>query len=87
VFISFCVLLFLFRNLKVAFIRCCLFHGYLEVIYYCFDKYAFECGSYTGLIMIVGIISENAILPIYSLKRHLLVRIKKQSLVYATQRV
>jgi multidrug efflux pump subunit AcrB len=37
----------------------------------------------TGLIMIVGIISENAILPIYSLKRHLLVRIKKQSLVYA----
>jgi multidrug efflux pump subunit AcrB len=41
-------------------------------------------GSYTGLIMIVGIISENAILPIYSLKRHLLVQIiKKQSLVYA----
>jgi hypothetical protein len=34
-------------------------------------------GSYTGLIMIVGIISENAILPIYSLKRHLLVRIIK----------
>jgi multidrug efflux pump subunit AcrB len=30
-------------------------------------------GSYTGLIMIVGI-SENAILPIYSLKRHLLVQ-------------
>jgi multidrug efflux pump subunit AcrB len=26
--------------------------------------------------MIVGIISENAILPIYSLKRHLLVRMK-----------
>jgi multidrug efflux pump subunit AcrB len=33
-------------------------------------------GSY-GLIMIVGIISENAILPIYSLKRHLLVRMIK----------
>jgi multidrug efflux pump subunit AcrB len=30
-----------------------------------------------GLIMIVGIISENAILPIYSLKRHLLVRMIK----------
>jgi multidrug efflux pump subunit AcrB len=38
-------------------------------------------GSYTGLIMIVGIISENAILPIYSLKRHLLSKCK--TLVYA----
>jgi hypothetical protein len=39
----FCVLLFLFRNLKVAFL-CCLFQFwvFLEVIYYCFYKYAFE---------------------------------------------
>jgi multidrug efflux pump subunit AcrB len=68
VFISFGVLLFLFRNLKVAFIL--LFISVLGIsgsYLYCFDKYTIECGSY-GLIMIVGIISENAILPIYSLK-------------------
>jgi multidrug efflux pump subunit AcrB len=35
-----------------------------------------------GLIMIVGIISENAILPIYSLKRHLLVQIIKAIVSY-----
>jgi multidrug efflux pump subunit AcrB len=60
----------------------------LEVIYYCFWTNTPLNGSYTGLIMIVGIISENAILPIYSLKRHLLVRmIKKQSLVITSTRL
>jgi multidrug efflux pump subunit AcrB len=71
----FCVLLFLFRNLKVAFIL--LFISvlvFLEVIVF---TNTLNVGSYTGLIMIVGIISENAILPIYSLKRHLLVRMIK----------
>jgi multidrug efflux pump subunit AcrB len=42
-----------------------------------FTNTPLNVGSYTGLIMIVGIISENAILPIYSLKRHLLVRMIK----------
>jgi hypothetical protein len=60
----------------------------LEVIYYCFWTNTPLNGSYTGLIMIVEIISENAILPIYSLKRHLLVRmIKKQSLVITSTRL
>jgi hypothetical protein len=76
VFISF-VFYYLFRNLKVAssvvYFSLGISGSYLLFFY----KYAFECGSYTGLIMIVGIISENAILPIYSLKRHLLVRMIK----------
>jgi multidrug efflux pump subunit AcrB len=77
VFISFCVLLFLFRNLKVAFILLFISVLYCWKFIIVFDKHTIECGSYTGLIMIVGIISENAILPIYSLKKHLLVRIIK----------
>jgi Cu/Ag efflux pump CusA len=69
VFISFGVLLFLFRNKS----------GFHPVVYFSFGYFwklfiivltntPLNVGSYTGLIMIVGIISENAILPIYSLK-------------------
>jgi multidrug efflux pump subunit AcrB len=60
----------------VAFILVYFSLGISEVIYYCFTNTPLNVGSY-GLIMIVGIISENAILPIYSLKRHLLVRMIK----------
>jgi hypothetical protein len=58
-----CVLLFLFRNLKVAFILLFIpFWVFLEVIYYCFDKYAFECGKLHGLIMIVELLVK---MPFY----------------------
>jgi hypothetical protein len=38
------------------------FWVFLEVIYYCFDKYAFECGKLTGLIMIVELLVK---MPFY----------------------
>jgi multidrug efflux pump subunit AcrB len=84
VFISFGVLLFLFRNLKVAFTAVYFSSGYCwQLFIIVLTNTPLNVGSYTGLIMIVGIISENAILPIYNLKKPFLVRIIKAILVYA----
>jgi multidrug efflux pump subunit AcrB len=89
VFISFLCFIISISKFKsgfhpVVYFRFGYFWSYLLLFFY---KYAFECGSYTGLIMIVGIISENAILPIYSLKRHLLVRMIKAIASLCNQRV
>jgi multidrug efflux pump subunit AcrB len=80
------VLLFLFRNLKVAFIL--LFISVLGIagsyLLLFLTNTPLNVGSYTGLIMIVGIISENAIFTYLQFKETLLsANNKKQSLVYA----
>jgi hypothetical protein len=54
VFISFCVLLFLFRNLKVAFILLFIsVLGIWKLFIIVFTNTPLNVGSYTGLIMIV----------------------------------
>ncbi|CAM2905532.1 efflux RND transporter permease subunit [Flavobacterium frigoris] len=80
------VLLFLFRNLKVAFIL--LFISVLGIagsyLLLFLTHTPLNVGSYTGLIMIVGIISENAIFTYLQFKETFLnSNNKKQSLVYA----
>ena len=80
------VLLFLFRNLKVAFIL--LFISVLGIsgsyLLLFLTNTPLNVGSYTGLIMIVGIISENAIFTYLQFKEtYHDSRNKKQSLVYA----
>ncbi|MBG6062305.1 CzcA family heavy metal efflux pump [Flavobacterium sp. CG_9.1] len=80
------VLLFLFRNLKVAFIL--LFISVLGIsgsyLLLFLTNTPLNVGSYTGLIMIVGIISENAIFTYLQFKETLHnSNDKKQSLVYA----
>ena len=80
------VLLFLFRNLKVAFIL--LFVSVLGIsgsyLLLFLTKTPLNVGSYTGLIMIVGIISENAIFTYLQFKEtYQISNNKKQSLVYA----
>jgi Cu/Ag efflux pump CusA len=80
------VLLFLFRNLKVAFIL--LFISVLGIsgsyLLLFLTNTPLNVGSYTGLIMIVGIISENAIFTYLQFKETFLSsNNKKQSLVYA----
>jgi multidrug efflux pump subunit AcrB len=71
VFISFGVLLFLFRNLKVAFIL--LFISVLGIagsyLLLFLTNTPLNVGSYTGLIMIVGIIMKTPSLPICNLKK------------------
>lgn len=80
------VLLFLFRNLKVAFIL--LFISVLGIsgsyLLLFLTNTPLNVGSYTGLIMIVGIISENAIFTYLQFKEtYHISSNKKQSLVYA----
>ncbi|MBE0392407.1 efflux RND transporter permease subunit [Flavobacterium sp. PL002] len=80
------VLLFLFRNLKVAFIL--LFISVLGIagsyLLLFLTHTPLNVGSYTGLIMIVGIISENAIFTYLQFKETFISsKNKKQSLVYA----
>lgn len=80
------VLLFLFRNLKVAFIL--LFISVLGIsgsyLLLFLTNTPLNVGSYTGLIMIVGIISENAIFTYLQFKEtYQISNNKKQSLVYA----
>ena len=80
------VLLFLFRNLKVAFIL--LFISVLGIagsyLLLFLTNTPLNVGSYTGLIMIVGIISENAIFTYLQFKETFVSsKNKKQSLVYA----
>ncbi len=64
------VILFLFREFKLAFIILIISvlgisGSYLALLYY---GYTLNVGSYTGLIMIVGIIAENAIFTILQFK-------------------
>lgn len=80
------VLLFLFRNLKVALIL--LFISVLGIsgsyLLLFLTNTPLNVGSYTGLIMIVGIISENAIFTYLQFKEtYYSSSSKKQSLVYA----
>ena len=80
------VLLFLFRNLKVALII--LFISVLGIsgsyLLLFFTHTPLNVGSYTGLIMIVGIISENAIFTFLQFNEtYHISQDKKQSLIFA----
>lgn len=80
------VLLFLFRNLKVALII--LFISVLGIsgsyLMLFFTHTPLNVGSYTGLIMIVGIISENAIFTYLQFNEtYQISKDKKQSLIFA----
>lgn len=80
------VLLFLFKDLKVSLII--LFISVLGIsgsyLLLFFTNTPLNIGSYTGLIMIVGIISENAIFTFLQFKEtYLITKNKKQSLVFA----
>lgn len=80
------VLLFLFRNLKVSLII--LFISVLGIsgsyLLLFFTHTPLNVGSYTGLIMIVGIISENAIFTFLQFNETFqITNDKKQSLIFA----
>jgi multidrug efflux pump subunit AcrB len=80
------ILLFLFRNLRVAliiiFISVLGISGSYLLLF--ITHTPLNVGSYTGLIMIVGIISENAIFTFLQFKEtYQLTKNKKQSIVFA----
>ena len=81
----FAVILFLFRDMRVALII--LLVAVLGVSGSCLLLYvthtALNVGSYTGLIMMVGIIGENAIFTYLQFHESLGTMTKEQALVYA----
>lgn len=82
----FCVILFLFRDFKIALIILLIavtgISGSYMALY--FTKTPLNVGSYTGLIMIVGIIGENAIFTFLQF-RDSLIRTKnvEEAIVYS----
>ena len=80
------ILLFLFRNLRVSliiiFISILGISGSYLLLF--FTNTPLNVGSYTGLIMIVGIISENAIFTYLQFNEtYQITKNKKQSLIFA----
>ena len=81
----FCVILFVFKKFKIALtilvIAVLGVSGSYMALY--FTNTALNVGSYTGLIMIVGIIGENAIFTIVQFKESLLTKSVDDSIIYA----
>ncbi len=81
----FTVILFLFRNIRVALII--LLVAVLGISGSCILLYLtntpLNVGSYTGLIMMVGIIGENAIFTYLQFHESLASKTKEQSIIYA----
>ncbi|MCX6232110.1 MAG: efflux RND transporter permease subunit [Bacteroidetes bacterium] len=81
----FAVMLFLFRDLKIAlliiFISALGISGSLIALY--ITGTALNVGSYTGIIMIIGIISENAIFTFQQFKSTLKTSTTDEAIVYA----
>jgi Cu/Ag efflux pump CusA len=81
----FCAILFLYRNIAVALIilAVALFgtSGSLLALY--LTKTALNVGSYTGLIMIVGIIGENAIFTFLQFRESLAASSVDDAIIYA----
>jgi len=79
------VLLFLFRNFVAAFIILFIsilgISGSLIALY--ITKTPLNVGSYTGIIMIVGIIAENAIFTYYQYKENLKLANKEKSINFS----
>ena len=81
----FCVILFLYKQIKVAFLILILAvlgigGSYLALF---ITGTPLNVGSYTGLIMIVGIIGENAIFTFLQFKESLLTQSVDDSIVYS----
>jgi CzcA family heavy metal efflux pump len=79
------VILFLFKDFKIAFAILLIAvlgisGSYLAL---CLTHTALNVGSYTGLIMIVGIIGENAIFTFLQFKESLLEKPVDDSIIYA----
>ena len=81
----FTVILFLFRKIKVSFIILLIsvlgISGSYILLYV--TGTSLNVGSYTGLIMMVGIIGENAIFTFLQFHKSLINKIKEQALIYA----
>ncbi|MDH6253847.1 CzcA family heavy metal efflux pump [Chryseobacterium sp. H1D6B] len=81
----FSVMLFLFRNVLVAliilFISVLGLSGGILLLY--FTNTPLNVGSYTGLIMMVGIIGENAIFTYLQFHESLASKTKEQAVIYA----
>jgi multidrug efflux pump subunit AcrB len=81
----FCVILFLFKKFKVAFLILIIavlgISGSYLALY--LTHTALNVGSYTGLIMIVGIIGENAIFTFLQFKESLLEKSVDESIIYS----
>jgi multidrug efflux pump subunit AcrB len=81
----FAVILYLFKEFKVAFtilvVSLLGISGSYLALY--LTGTPLNVGSYTGLIMIVGIISENAIFTFLQFKESLLTKSVDESIVYA----
>lgn len=81
----FAVMLFLFRNILLAlvilFISVSGISGGILLLY--FTNTPLNIGSYTGLIMMVGIIGENAIFTYLQFQETLETKTKKQAIIYA----
>ena len=81
----FTVILFLFRNLKVSFIILTIsilgISGSYMLLY--ITGTSLNVGSYTGLIMMVGIIGENAIFTFLQFHKSLTTKTKEQAIIYA----
>lgn len=81
----FTVILFLFRNIKVSFIILTIsvlgISGSYILLY--ITGTSLNVGSYTGLIMMVGIIGENAIFTFLQFHKSLTTKTKEQAIIYA----
>ena len=81
----FCVILFVYKKFKIALIILGIsvlgISGSYLALY--FTNTPLNVGSYTGLIMIVGIIGENAIFTIVQFKESLLSKSVDESIIYA----
>jgi Cu/Ag efflux pump CusA len=81
----FSVMLFLFRNVLVAFIILCIsvlgLSGGILLLY--LTNTPLNVGSYTGLIMMVGIIGENAIFTYLQFHESLADKTKEEAVIYA----
>jgi CzcA family heavy metal efflux pump len=81
----FCVILFLFKDLKIAFLILLVsvlgISGSYIALYV--TGIALNVGSYTGLIMIVGIIGENSIFTFLQFKESLKDKNVDESIVYS----
>lgn len=81
----FSVMLFLFRNVLVAliilFISVLGLSGGILLLY--FTNTPLNVGSYTGLIMMVGIIGENAIFTYLQFHESLATKTKEEAVIYA----
>lgn len=81
----FSVMLFLFRNVSVALIILCIsvlgISGGILLLY--LTNTPLNVGSYTGLIMMVGIIGENAIFTYLQFHESLATKSKEQAVIYA----